>query len=133
MQKIEHIGIAVRDIDAGEKLYTQLLGVEPYKREIIESQNVVTSFFRSGPNKIELVAPLSDAGPIFKYLEKKGPGMHHVAYAVTDILSEMERLVKEGFRLIHETPFEGADNKIVCFLHPKSTDGVLVELCQEKP
>jgi len=134
MQKIEHIGIAVADIDEGDALYTRLLGVEPYKREVVESEGVVTSFFRQGPNKIELVAPLSAGeGPIGKYLEKKGPGMHHIAYAVTDILAEMERLREEGFQLLSDKPKNGADNKLVCFVHPKSAGGVLMELCQEKP
>jgi len=134
MQKIEHIGIAVADIEAGEALYKKLLGVESYKREVVASEGVVTSFFRQGPNKIELIAPLvSGEGPIGKYLEKKGPGMHHVAYAVTDILGEMNRLKSEGFILLNEEPKAGADNKLVCFVHPKSAGGVLMELCQEKP
>jgi len=134
MQKIEHIGIAIADIDEGEALYKKLLGVPSYKREVVTSEGVVTSFFRQGPNKIELVAPLTQGeGPIGKFLEKKGPGMHHIAYAVTDILAEMARLKSEGFTLLSEVPKSGADNKLVCFVHPKSAGGVLMELCQEKP
>ena len=131
MQKIEHIGIAVNSLEEGEKLYTSLLGVSPYKRETVESEKVVTSFFRQGPNKIELLAPIGEDGPISKFLEKKGPGIHHIAYAVTDILSEMKRMEGEGFRLLNEVPKKGADNKLVVFLHPKTTNGVLIELCQE--
>lgn len=133
MQKIEHIGIAVNSLEEGEALYESLLGVKPYKREEVLSEKVTTSFFRQGPNKIELLAPIGDDGPISKFLAKKGPGMHHIAYAVTDILAEMERLKSEGFRLLNEEPKRGADNKIVCFVHPKSAGGVLVELCQEIP
>lgn len=133
MQKIEHIGIAVQNLEEGEALYKRLLGTDPYKRESVESEKVTTSFFRQGPNKIELLAPIGDDGPISKFLEKKGPGIHHIAYAVTDILAEMERLRSEGFRLLNEEPKVGADNKYVCFVHPKSAGGVLVELCQEIP
>lgn len=134
MQKIEHIGIAVADIDEGEKLYEKLLGVPPYKREVVESEGVITSFFRQGFNKIELLAPLVEGeGPIGKYLAKKGPGMHHIAYAVCDIKKEMQRLRDEGFTLLHDRPKEGADNKLICFVHPKTAGGVLTELCQEKP
>lgn len=133
MQKIEHIGIAVHDIDKGDALYERLLGVPPYKREIVETEGVVTSFFKQGPNKIELIAPLKPGeGPIGKYLVKKGPGMHHIAYAVTDIKKEMDRLRSEGFQLLSEEPKPGADNKIICFVHPKSAGGVLMELCQER-
>ncbi|MDF1694437.1 MAG: methylmalonyl-CoA epimerase [Saprospiraceae bacterium] len=131
MQKIEHIGIAVNSLEEGEKLYESLLGVPPYKRETVESEKVVTSFFRQGPNKIELLAPLGNDGPISKFLAKKGQGIHHIAYAVTDIKAEMQRMSKEGFVLLNEIPKRGADNKWVCFLHPKSAGGVLVELCQE--
>lgn len=133
MQKIEHIGIAVNSLEEGEALYENLLGVKPYKREEVLSEKVTTSFFRQGPNKIELLAPIGDDGPISKYLTKKGPGIHHIAYAVTDILAEMERLKSEGFQLLNEEPKKGADNKYVCFVHPKSAGGVLVELCQEIP
>ncbi|MEE9439679.1 MAG: methylmalonyl-CoA epimerase [Saprospiraceae bacterium] len=131
MQKIEHIGIAVTSIDEGEKMYESLLGVKSYKREEVASEKVITSFFRQGANKIELLAPIGDDGPISKFLAKRGPGIHHIAYAVTDIKSEMKRMADEGFTLLSENPKKGADNKLVCFLHPKSTGGVLVELCQE--
>ena len=131
MQKIEHIGIAVNSLEEGEKMYEALLGVPSYKRETVESEKVVTSFFRQGPNKIELLAPIGEDGPISRFLEKKGPGIHHIAYAVTDIRAEMDRLDKEGFRLLNDEPKRGADNKWVCFVHPKTAGGVLVELCQE--
>ncbi|NNF36995.1 MAG: methylmalonyl-CoA epimerase [Saprospiraceae bacterium] len=132
MQKIEHIGIAVKDIEASEQLYTLLLGTPPYKREVVESEGVITSFFRAGPNKIELLQSVSPEGVIARYIEKKGEGIHHIAYAVTDIKSEMTRLKEEGFRLLSEEPKKGADNKLICFLHPKTAGGVLVELCQER-
>ena len=131
MQKIEHIGIAVNSLEEGEKLYESLLGVPPYKRETVESEKVTTSFFRQGPNKIELLAPIGEDGPISKFLARKGPGIHHIAYAVSDIKAEMKRMTDEGFTLLNEAPKRGADNKWVCFLHPKSAGGVLVELCQE--
>ena len=131
MQKIEHIGIAVHSLEEGEKMYEALLGVKSYKREEVASEKVITSFFRQGPNKIELLAPIGDDGPISKYLAKKGPGIHHIAYAVTDILAEMKRLSDEGFQLLSTEPKKGADNKLVCFVHPKTAGGVLVELCQE--
>lgn len=133
MQKIEHIGIAVNSLEEGEALYESLLGVKPYKREEVLSEKVTTSFFRQGPNKIELLAPIGDDGPISKFLAKKGPGIHHIAYTVIDILAEMARLKSEGFQLLNEKPKRGADNKLVCFVHPKSAGGVLVELCQEIP
>lgn len=132
MQKIEHIGIAVKDIDRADALYTQLLGTPPYKREIVESEQVVTSFFRVGTSKIELVASLSEDGIITRYIEKKGEGIHHIAYAVVDIKAEMRRMENEGFRLLNTEPRKGADNKWVCFIHPKTAGGVLVELCQER-
>lgn len=131
MQKIEHIGIAVKDLSTSESIFKAILNVEPYKRETIESQQVKTSFFRSGNNKIELLQGTSPDSVITKYVEKKGEGIHHLAFAVSDIKSEMSRLQKEGFRLLNEEPFKGADNKWVCFLHPKETNGVLIELCQE--
>lgn len=133
MQKIEHIGIAVKDIEEAERLYSKILNTEPYKREEVESEKVITSFLRNGPNKIELLQGLGDIGPIQKFIEKKGEGIHHVAFSVTDIVAEMARLKDEGFILLNDQPKEGADNKLVCFVHPKSTKGVLVELCQEKP
>lgn len=133
MKKIEHIGIAVKDLKESEELYSALFNTTPYKRETVESQKVITSFFRVGPNKIELVQDLEPNGVINKFISNKGEGFHHIAFAVSDIKAEMERLTQEGFRLIHQSPVEGADNKLVCFLHPKSTGSVLVELVQDKP
>lgn len=132
MQKIEHIGIAVKDLDAAEKTYALLFGAEPYKREAVESESVITSFLRNGPNKIELIQATSDESAIAKFIEKKGEGIHHVAFAVTDIRYEMQRMKNEGFRLLNEEPKNGADNKLICFVHPKSANGVLIELCQER-
>lgn len=129
--RIEHIGIAVKDLTAAEALYTRLLGVEPYKREAVESEGVITSFFRTGPNKIELLESTRADGPIAKAIEKRGEGIHHIAFEVADIRAEMVRLRTEGFTLLNEEPKRGADNKLVCFVHPKSAGGVLVELCQE--
>ncbi|WP_299259882.1 methylmalonyl-CoA epimerase [uncultured Aquimarina sp.] len=131
MNKIEHIGIAVKDIDQANTLYEQLLGVPPYKQETVESEAVITSFFRVGENKIELVASTKEDGPIGKFISKKGEGIHHIAFDVDDIEQELKRLEKEGFQLINKTPKKGADNKLVAFIHPKTTNGVLVELCQE--
>ena len=131
MNKIEHIGIAVKDLETSNKVFEALFGESNYKTELIESEHVLTSFFRSGPNKIELLQATDKSGPIAKFIEKKGEGIHHIAFAVDDINSEIRRLTKEGFVLINETPKKGADNKLVVFLHPKSTNGVLVELCQE--
>lgn len=131
MQKIEHIGIAVLDLDKSEELYEILLGVKSYKREVVESEGVITSFFKVGINKIELLQSINKDGVISKFIDKKGEGIHHIAYAVTDIVAEMKRLSSEGFTLLSEEPKKGADNKWVCFLHPKTTGGVLVELCQE--
>ena len=131
MQKIEHIGIAVKNIKDANQLYSRLLNSDPYKEERVESESVITSFFKSGPNKIELLQATSDNSAIAKFIEKKGEGIHHIAFAVTDIKKEMARLKAEGFRLLNEEPKRGADNKWVCFIHPKSANGVLVELCQE--
>ncbi|MFD2563379.1 methylmalonyl-CoA epimerase [Aquimarina rubra] len=133
MNKIEHIGIAVKDIDQANTLYEQLLGVPPYKQEVVESEAVITSFFKVGENKIELLASTKDDGPIGKFIAKKGEGIHHIAFDVDNIEKELERLEKEGFQLINKTPKKGADNKLVAFIHPKTTNGVLVELCQEAP
>ncbi len=131
MNKIEHIGIAVKNLEQGNNLYTSLLGEAPYKSEEVESEKVVTSFFKSGPNKIELLAATDANSPIAKFIDKKGEGLHHIAFAVDNIFEEMDRLQKAGFQLLSETPKRGADNKLVCFVHPKSAHGVLVELCQE--
>lgn len=131
MRKVEHIGIAVKNLEAAEKVYTALLGVSPYKRETVESEHVVTSFFKTGETKIELLEATSSGSAIAKFIEKKGEGIHHIAYSVENIVEEMERLKAEGFLLLNETPKKGADNKLICFIHPKSSNGVLTELCQE--
>ena len=129
--QIEHLGIAVKDLEAGNALYTKLLGVPPYKEEVVESEGVRTSFFKAGPNKIELLEATNTESPIAKFIQKKGEGIHHIAFAVSDIVSEIKRLKAEGFIVLNETPKKGADNKLVAFFHPKSTNGVLIELCQE--
>lgn len=131
MIRIEHIGIAVKDLEQAEALYAKLLGAPSYKRESVESEGVITSFFQVGPNKIELLESTRPDGPIAKAIEKRGEGIHHIAYEVADIRAEMARLKAEGFTLLNEEPKRGADNKLVCFVHPKSAGGVLVELCQE--
>ena len=131
MNKIEHIGIAVKDLAISNQLFEKLLGTASYKTEEVASEGVLTSFFQNGPNKIELLVATNPDSPIAKFIEKKGEGIHHIAFEVTDILSEMERLKNEGFVLINELPKKGADNKLVAFLHPKGTNGVLIELCQE--
>lgn len=131
MNKIEHIGIAVKDLNVSNEIFTKLFGEAPYKQEVVESEGVTTSFFKNGPNKIELLQATNPDSPIAKFIEKKGEGIHHIAFDVTDIESEIVRLKNEGFTMIHETPKKGADNKIIAFLHPKSTNGVLIELSQE--
>ena len=131
MKKIEHIGIAVKDIEASNKVFAKIFGKDSYKLEKVESEGVLTSFFQIGENKIELVAATTKESVISKYLEKWGEGMHHIAFAVKDIEKEMKRLKNEGIRLLNESPKEGADNKIICFLHPQDTNGVLIELCQD--
>ena len=131
MNKIEHIGIAVKDIEASNKLFAALFGKTHYKTEEVLSEGVKTSFFETGPNKIELLEATKPDSPIAKFIEKKGEGIHHIAFAVDDIVSEIARLKKEGFTVLNETPKKGADNKLVAFLHPKTTNGVLIELCQE--
>ena len=131
MRKIEHIGIAVKDIEKSNDLFSKLFGQPPYKKEEVESEKVITSFFRSGTNKIELLGSTADDGPIAKFLEKRGEGIHHIAFDVADIREEMKRLQAEGFQLLNDEPKKGADNKLVCFVHPKSANGVLIELCQE--
>ena len=131
MKKIEHIGIAVKSLEESNKLFTSLFGKPEYKVEEVASEGVKTSFFKSGPNKIELLEGTTPESPISKFIEKKGEGIHHIAFAVSDIESEIERLKGEGFIVLNETPKKGADNKLVAFLHPKSTNGVLIELCQE--
>jgi methylmalonyl-CoA/ethylmalonyl-CoA epimerase len=133
MRKIEHIGIAVKDLEVSNTLFEKLFGAPAYKSEVVESEGVTTSFFLNGPNKIELLAATNPESPIAKFIDKKGEGIHHIAFDVEDIVSEIARLQKEGFVVLNETPKKGADNKLVAFLHPKSTNGVLIELCQEIP
>ena len=132
MNKIEHIGVAVKDIQKSNDLYSKLFGKQPYKQEEVKSENVITSFFMMGDSKIELLQATSPDSAIAKFIEKRGEGIHHIAYDVTDIYAEMERLKAEGFEFINDKPKDGADNKLIAFLHPKSTNGMLVELCQEK-
>lgn len=131
MKKIEHIGIAVKNLSASNDLYAALLGKPHYKTESVESEGVNTSFFESGPNKIELLEATNPESPIAKFIETKGEGIHHIAFSVDDIEAEIDRLTKEGFTVLNKTPKKGADNKLVAFLHPKSTNGVLIELCQD--
>ncbi len=132
MKKIEHIGIAVKNIEQANTIYERLFGYAPYKTETIESEGVSTSFFKCGDSKIELLEPTKEDSPIAKFIEKRGEGIHHIAFLVTDIKSEVKRLKNEGFIVLNEEPKRGADNKWVVFLHPKSTNGVLIELCQER-
>jgi methylmalonyl-CoA/ethylmalonyl-CoA epimerase len=131
MDKIEHIGIAVQNLEESEALFEKLLNTQVYKRETVDSEHVITSFLQAGPNKIELLKATHSDSAIQKFLDKKGPGIHHIAFAVQDIRAEMERLRQAGFTLLNEAPKPGADNKWVCFVHPKSANGVLVELCQD--
>ncbi len=131
MLKIEHIGIAVKDLFESEKIFNLLLNKEPYKREFIETEKVITAFYKTGENKIELLEATDENSAIAKFIVKKGEGIHHIAFEVENIENEMQRLKNEGFTLINEKPKPGADNKLVCFLHPKSTNGVLIELVQE--
>ena len=131
MKKIEHIGIAVTDINKSNSLFSKIFGKENYKSEIVETEGVTTSFFQIGESKIELVSATNSESPISKYLQKNREGMHHISFEVEDIVMEMIRLKSEGIRLLNDTPKKGADNKLICFLHPKDTNGVLIELCQE--
>ncbi len=131
MLTIEHLGIAVKNLEQSNELFTKLLGQAPYKLEKVESEGVSTSFFMMGKSKIELLEATSSNSPIAKFIEKKGEGIHHIAFEVADIYAEMKRLQNEGFTLLSEQPKKGADNKLICFLHPKATNGVLIELCQE--
>ncbi len=132
IKKIEHIGIAVKDLNNSNELFTKLFGKSHYKTETVESEGVSTSFFMLGETKVELLEASRPDSAIARFIEKKGEGIHHIAYEVSDLEEEMERLKAEGFELISQTPKDGADNKKICFLHPKTTNGVLVELCQEK-
>lgn len=132
MLKIEHIGIAVKDLNNSNELFKKLFGQAHYKTEEVQSEGVNTSFFQIGENKIELLVATNPDSPIAKFIEKKGEGIHHIAFDVADIRAEMKRLEGEGFILLNQEPKQGADNKLVCFLHPKGTNGVLIELCQER-
>ncbi len=131
MNKIEHIGIAVKDIEAANKVYQDILGVAAYKSEEVASEHVITSFFQVGESKIELLQATSEDSAIAKFIEKKGEGIHHIAFDVDDIHAEMDRLSGLGYQILNEEPKQGADNKLICFLHPKGSHGVLIELCQE--
>lgn len=131
MDKIEHIGIAVKDLKQSSILFESLLGYTSYKKEDVESENVITEFFKIGESKIELLQSSSDQSPISCFIEKRGEGIHHIAFSVENIIEEMARLKSQGFQLLSDVPKRGADNKLVCFIHPKSANGVLIELCQE--
>lgn len=131
VNKIEHIGIAVKDLEKSNQLFKALLGIAPYKTEEVVSESVTVSFFKSGESKIELLQATDENSPIARFINKKGEGIHHLAFEVDDILKAMTELKNLGFELLSETPKQGADNKLICFLHPKSTNGVLIELCQE--
>lgn len=133
MHKIEHVAIAVKSLDQAIPLYERLLGTSCYKKEQVVSENVNTAFFRTGESKIELLESTDENGVINRFIEKKGEGIHHIAFAVEDISKEIDRLKNEGFEFICETPKLGADQKLICFLHPKNTNGVLIELCQDAP
>ncbi len=132
MKKIEHLGIAVKDLESASETYQALLNTKPYKEEKVESEGVTTLFFKTGESKIELLSATKPDSPIAKFIEKRGEGIHHIAFAVDDIEAEIKRLETEGFKLLNTTPKSGADHKLIAFLHPKSSNGVLVELCQEK-
>jgi methylmalonyl-CoA/ethylmalonyl-CoA epimerase len=131
MLKLEHIGIAVKNLEISIPLFEKLLNTPCYKTEMVESESVNTAFFQKGESKIELLESISPDGVISKYIDKKSEGIHHLAFEVADIEAEMKRLEAEGFTLLNPVPKKGADNKLVCFLHPKGTNGVLIELCQE--
>lgn len=132
MLKVEHIGIAVKELAASIPLFEKLLDTPCYKTEAVASEQVITAFFRQGNTKIELLESTDPQGVVARFIERKGEGIHHIAFEVADIEAEMKRLQAEGFTLLNETPKPGADNKLVCFLHPKGTNGVLIELCMEK-
>lgn len=131
MQKVEHIGIAVRSLTKSIPLFEKLLSAKCYKTENVETEKVNTAFFQKGETKIELLESTDDEGPVGKFIEKKGEGIHHIAFEVEDLQAEIERLKNEGFIFLNDVPKKGADNKLVCFLHPKSCNGILVELCQQ--
>ena len=131
MKKIEHIGIAVSDLNEANKLYSKILGIRSYKSETVDSEGVITSFFKTDNTKIELIQGIKKDNAISKFIKKRGEGIHHIAFEVNDIKSEIKRLKKLGFIIVNDTPKKGADNKLICFIHPKSTNHVLIELCQE--
>lgn len=132
MNKIEHLGIAVKDLAVSAKVFEDVLGTPPYKEEVVESEGVKTLFFQLGESKIELLEASHPDSPIARFIEKRGEGIHHIAFDVSDIQAEIERLQNLGYTLIHTSPKDGADNKLIAFMHPKSSNGVLIELCQEK-
>lgn len=131
MLKIEHLGIAVKNLEQSNTLFEKLFGAAPYKLEKVLAEGVSTSFFKMGDSKIELLEATAADSPIAKFIEKKGEGIHHIAFEVADIYAEMKRLQEQGFKLLSEEPKKGADNKLICFIHPKDSNGVLIELCQE--
>ena len=131
MKKIDHIGIAVKDVEASNELFSKLFNKAPFHQELLETQHLQVSFFALEDTKVELIQPVSEKSTVHKYLENKGEGIHHVAFEVEDIYAEMKRLKEAGFQLLQEEPKRGADNKLICFLHPKNTKGVLLELCME--
>jgi methylmalonyl-CoA/ethylmalonyl-CoA epimerase len=131
MNKVEHIGIAVESLAEAIPLYEKLLNTRCYKTELVENERVNTAFFKTGENKVELLESTDPDGVIAKFIAKKGQGLHHIAFEVDDIVAEMRRLQQAGFTLLQEEPKKGADNKLICFLHPQSTQGVLIEICQE--
>lgn len=133
MKQVDHIGIAVKNLAISLPLFEKILNTFPYKTEMVESEKVTTAFFKTGDTKIELLESMSDAGVISKFINKRGEGIHHIAFEVSDINAEMKRLTEEGFEVLSETAKNGADNKLVCFINPKTTNGVLIELCQERP
>ena len=133
MQKIEHIGIAVKSLEISVPLFEKILDIACYKTEMVETENVITAFFQKGETKVELLESTDPGGVIARFIAKKGEGLHHIAFEVEDIYTEMERLVKLGFEVLNKEPKPGADNKLVCFLHPKQTNGVLIELCMNRP
>ena len=132
MHRLEHIGIAVKDLETSIPLFEKLLNIHCYKKESVESESVLTAFFQIGDTKIELLESITPEGVIARFVQKKGEGIHHIAFEVPDIMAEMKRLVEAGFVLLNDTPRPGADNKMVCFLHPKSTNSILIELCMER-
>ncbi len=132
MKQVDHIGIAVQSLATSLPLFEKLLNTFPYKTEIVESEKVTTAFFKTGDTKIELLESMTDAGVIAKFINKRGEGIHHIAFEVDDINAEIKRLIAEGFEVLNETPKNGADNKLVCFINPKTTNGILIELCQER-